>query len=75
MAVGHLFDVHPALGGAHEADPLADAVGDRGHIKFLPDVGALFNEQATNPLPAGARLVGDQLHAHDGLGVGAHLIE
>ena len=75
VTCSHLLDVHATLGGAHQTDPLADAVGDGRHIEFLLDVSALFDEQAAHLLTSGASLVCDQLHAKDGVCVGADLIE
>ncbi len=63
--VGHLFDVHAALGRCHQRHALGGAVGDGGHVIFLLDVGAVFDQQAADLLAQRAGLVRDQLHAEN----------
>jgi hypothetical protein len=63
--VRDFLDVHAAFGGGHHGDLLRGAVGQRGDVVFLLDVGAFLDQQAAHLLAFGAGLVGDQLHAED----------
>jgi hypothetical protein len=69
------LDVHAAFRTGHQHDALGAAVGHHAHIVFLADVRALLDQEATHALPAGAGLMGDQLHVEDRVGVVTHFVE
>ena len=70
-----LLDVHAAFGARHQADALRHAVDDHADVELLADVGALLDQQPPHLLPAGAGLVGDELHAEDLAREIAHLVD
>jgi hypothetical protein len=63
--VRHFLDVHAAFAAGHHRDLLRRAVGERGDVVLLLDVGAFLDQQAAHLLALGAGLVGLQLHAED----------
>src|SRR5574343_483253 len=73
--VGNFFDVHAAFVGGHHGDGLRGAIGQRGNVVFMLDVGAFFDQQVTNLLAFRAGLVRDQLHTEDLAGVFANFFE
>jgi hypothetical protein len=73
--VGDFFDVHAAFVGGHDGHGLGGAIGQRGNVVFVLDVGAFFDQQVAHLLAFRAGLVRDQLHAEDLAGVLAHFFE
>ena len=67
--LGDFLDIHAALRGGHHADFLRRAVDDHAKVVFFFDVRAFFNQQAAHFLSRRPRLMGDQLHAENLLGV------
>ena len=63
--VRHRLDVHAAFAAGHHRHVLRGAVGERGDVVLLLDVGAFFDQQPAHLLALGPGLVGDQLHAQD----------
>ena len=50
-------------------------VHHQAQIEFLADVGAFFDEKPAHLLAFRAGLMGDELHAQDGAGVGLDLVQ
>jgi len=73
--VRDFLDVHAAFGGGHDRDLLRGAVGQRGDVVFLLDVGAFLDQQVAHLLAFGPGLVRDQLHAEDVVGVLADFVQ
>ncbi len=73
--VGDFLDVHAAFGRGHHRHRLRGAIGQRGTVIFVADVGAFLDQQVTDLLAGRAGLVRDQLHAENLVRVLAHLLE
>ncbi len=69
------LDVHAAFGARHQADALRHAIDDHADVELLADVGAFLDQQPAHLLPAGAGLVGDELHPEDLARELAHLVD
>jgi hypothetical protein len=73
--LGHLFDVHAALGRGDEGNCLAVAVNEDRQIQFLGDVGGIGDQHQVHRQGAPTGLVSDHLGAEHALGCRTHLVQ
>ncbi len=72
---GDFFDFHAAGLRGHEDEAGGGAVEDDAEVELALDLAGFFDEEALNFLAGGAGLMGDQLHAEDGLGLFGCVVE
>ena len=73
--MGHLLDVHAALGRGDDRDAACLAVDQQREVEFLRDVDAVGDVEALDLLALRAGLDGDQRLAEHLLGIGAHFLD
>ena len=73
--VGHVLDVHAALGGGDHGDPRGLAIHQQRQVQFAGDVGALLDVEAIHLAAVRPCLVGDEHAAEHLLGVLPHLLD